>query len=1734
MPHPAAPALAPRRRPQPLGVEALEDRTVPSSPVPGAANRGDLVYDDPLGVLFFTTSDGFVKGYSPVTDAVVAQFAAPSGSGLLGLDITPDGKTLYAAETGASKVLKVNLTNGTTSEISYGAGAGSNGAFGLVIGADGKALLSSSRTGAAAGSVDFLQIDTATDKVTKRTDVTTVYQDTPLFRSGDRKLAFVPDATGGKTGGVVIDVAGGSAKGYGLGNQFAAAFSRDDALFAVRTGSGLSVVRVSDGVTVENLAGLDGAGVAFDPVRDVLYGVDSTSNEVVAVDTATFTERYRLPIGADVRPRLAGERMGVSGDGRLLFLTTPGGITRIDLPQPDSVAARVAITSPFPSYVAAGSPSSITVQVRNAAGEPLTNFTGTLQINSSDPTANLPPSYTFTAADAGSKTFPLTLSTPGTHSIVFQELTSAQTVSQKGIRVTPANAVAAAVPIAGGVSGFTIDPTRNQLVVASPTGAVTRFDIGSQSLLSNVNAGAILGGLDTTVNGNFAYVTDTFTGYTNNILRKVNLNTGAVTKVVVTGGSDVVILADGQTAYLSNGGTVNLATDAATGGSTSSDSLIARSLDRSASLFLLDTLVASVGNELMLRPSPTATPVTANVGLIPRLSPAVARGGTLSAGGHGGAQNTLSILGPDLRGVETLSGVNGGAVFSDDGRTLYTVDPANNTVVALDVNGWREKFRLDIGENVGNTRITVTPDGKYLYVATATGFRQLVLPQADGKFAALEITKAFPTIATIGTTATVTITARDAAGNGIPNYAGTVTFSSPDAGAVLPPAYTFTPADGGVHTFAIRLGTVGKQSFTATDLAAGVGGSQSGIAVNAFGPLASIATAHGDLAFDALRDRLYYTTPDGYVQRFDVATQTLLAPFKAAAVPGGIDVSHDGRFIYVADRVRGLTDGFLRSLDADTGALTNIPYSSKQHFSGLFDVAATASGTVLVTTNERDFISGPQYAKNYSPTLILDEATATLTAPGTPQFLVVNTNLVRSADGTRVLLSSGQRPAPPNAFTPLVGVYVAASKSIPTSFQPAADTRPALFAANPDGTLFAGGVNGVTIYDKTLAVVKNFAGVTGGFVFDPTGQIFYLANASNAKLETYLVSNFKAPVTSVPLGEGLTGVGAFGNGEMEISPDGRNVFLATTTGVRQYDVFGAFGSVRVTGLAASAVAGAPGTVTVSAVDFVGNPITTFTGLVRLTASDPRAGLPGDYFFTPADMGSKTFDLSLVTAGTVTVTAGNPQLLLNTASATTRVVAAPPSQFFLTGFPSAVVSGEAQRLTITARDPFGNLANNYAGTVNVTTTDPGVAARPVVFTFAERGATTIDYTLSTPGQQTITASDAADPTIAGTLAATVNALPVPPPPPPPPPPGPPVPPPPPPPPVVPPPPPPPGPPVVVPPPPAPPLTGEANTYAYGTDVGVINQVVTFGPNNQVSNTFRPYEPGFSGGVRVAVAREPFGVTRLITAPGPGRFPDVARFDPVGGTQVDSFQPFESTFTGGVFVATGDILGEGYDAIASSPDQGGGPRVQIRSGRTLQVFADFFAIDDPNFRGGVRTAIADVNGDGVPDLIAAAGFGGGPRVSIWDGRTLRAGVTPQRLIPDFFAFDTSLRNGVYVAAGDVTGDGFADLAVGAGPGGGPRVKVFDGASLTAQIDTPTAPARLVADFFSGDTSKRGGVRVTVKNLGAGAAAQLLTGDGTDAGKRVRLYLGEFLTGSNPPHATIDGGGILPDYTGGIFVG
>ncbi|PYR59245.1 MAG: hypothetical protein DMF85_08335 [Acidobacteria bacterium] len=134
------------------------------------------------------------------------------------------------------------------------------------------------------------------------------------------------------------------------------------------------------------------------------------------------------------------------------------------------------------------------------------------------------------------------------------------------------------------------------------------------------------------------------------------------------------------------------------------------------------------------------------------------------------------------------------------------------------------------------------------------------------------------------------------------------------------------------------------------------------------------------------------------------------------------------------------------------------------------------------------------------------------------------------------------------------------------------------------------------------------------------------------------------------------------------------------------------------------------------------------------------------------------------------------------------------------------------------------------------------------------------------------------------------------------------------------------------------------------------------------------------------------------------------------------------------------------IVTAPGPGGGPHVRVFNGAgtpftsaALPNFVNSFFAYTPGFAGGVFVAAGDVNGDGVPDIITAPGAGGGPDVRVFSG-------VNGSLILEFFAYEASFTGGVHVAVTDSNGDGRYEIVTAPGPGRVAEVRVFDGITGT----------------------------------------------------------------------------------------
>jgi uncharacterized repeat protein (TIGR01451 family) len=260
-------------------------------------------------------------------------------------------------------------------------------------------------------------------------------------------------------------------------------------------------------------------------------------------------------------------------------------------------------------------------------------------------------------------------------------------------------------------------------------------------------------------------------------------------------------------------------------------------------------------------------------------------------------------------------------------------------------------------------------------------------------------------------------------------------------------------------------------------------------------------------------------------------------------------------------------------------------------------------------------------------------------------------------------------------------------------------------------------------------------------------------------------------------------------------------------------------------------------------------------------------------------------------------------------------------------------------------------------------------------------------------------------------------------------------------------------------------GGPHVRVFGVDAGTVTELASF----------YAYDPAFGGGVNVAAADTTGdGVAEIITGAGPFGGPQVRVIEFNGGalTELASFYAYDVAFAGGVFVAGGDVDGDGLAEVITGAGPSAGPHVRAFSlaGGTPTEVASFFAYD-PAFAGGVSVAAGDVTGDGVAEIITGAGPGGGPHVRAF---SLAAGGVTE--VASFFAYDPAFTGAVHVAAADLTGDGVAEIITGAGPGGSPHVRAFGVAGGVAEV----------ASFFAYDPAFGGGVYVAAAATPRGEVA------------------------------------------------
>ncbi len=233
--------------------------------------------------------------------------------------------------------------------------------------------------------------------------------------------------------------------------------------------------------------------------------------------------------------------------------------------------------------------------------------------------------------------------------------------------------------------------------------------------------------------------------------------------------------------------------------------------------------------------------------------------------------------------------------------------------------------------------------------------------------------------------------------------------------------------------------------------------------------------------------------------------------------------------------------------------------------------------------------------------------------------------------------------------------------------------------------------------------------------------------------------------------------------------------------------------------------------------------------------------------------------------------------------------------------------------------------------------------------------------------------------------------------------------------------------------------------------------------------------------------------------PGGGPHVRTFSPNGDAIGGGLYAYDPGCSCGVSVAVGDVTGGPAPEIVTGAGPGMEPLVRVWS-TDGQLLTQFDAYSQ-GFRGGVSVAVANVTGGGNGNIVTGAGFGGGPHVRVFDG----AG-NVQR---EWMAYDPGFTGGVHVAAGQLNGAlGAASVVTAPIFAGGPHVRVFD------------ASGHVQREWMAYDPNFTGGVNVAVGN------GHIVTGPFTMGGPHVRVF-------DPNGNVTAEWMAYDPSFSGGVTV-
>jgi hypothetical protein len=302
--------------------------------------RRDVVFDFAGHNLYFSTSTGLIRTFN--LSALAFGRSYNVGGSLWGIDIARDDSFILAAQgsIGAAQGTfeRVNLASGAVTNINYVRDFGEGGAWDVAIASNGLAFVTTQYQGS--GWTPLRQIDLDTNAISIRTDAPgsgfgEVRQNTQIHRSASGTRLFFMESNI-SSGPIFTYSAASNTFGPSFDtNAFldigsaSGAVNHNGTLIGLRTyASPASLNTAPDFNFVHSFNAID-SGIAFNGIRSILYGVNSNTDEIIAYNTTTYAELFRLSIGEDIgfiSNLFATGTLVASADGQWLALETDSGI----------------------------------------------------------------------------------------------------------------------------------------------------------------------------------------------------------------------------------------------------------------------------------------------------------------------------------------------------------------------------------------------------------------------------------------------------------------------------------------------------------------------------------------------------------------------------------------------------------------------------------------------------------------------------------------------------------------------------------------------------------------------------------------------------------------------------------------------------------------------------------------------------------------------------------------------------------------------------------------------------------------------------------------------------------------------------------------------------------------------------------------------------------------------------------------------------------------------------------------------------------------------------------------------------------------------------------------------------------------------------------------------------------------------------------------------------------------